>query len=227
MTPSAYRSARVSTSTALKVACSGAMYNGVPITVPKLVNRVCSESCIPLVALANPKSMTPRHGLAVVRLDEDIGWLQVAVDDSLLMGVLYRRANLRKQHKAFRHVELVLVAELIEWDPLHQLHHEKRQTVAGRAGVEQLGDIRVIHERNRLPLGLEAREDRGRAAALGPNQLDGDLALDRFGLLGHPDAAHAPFADRLQELVPAGDERPGRSDQGLRGRRRPEGGTGG
>ena len=29
--------------------------------------------------------------------------------------------------------------------------------------------------------------------------------LDRLGLLGHPDAAHAAFADRLNELVRTDD----------------------
>ena len=42
----------------------------------------------------------------------------------------------------------------------------------------------------------------------GLDHLDGDQALDRLGLLGHPDAAHAALADRLDELVRA-DHRPG------------------
>ena len=33
-----------------------------------------------------------------------------------------------------------------------------------------------------------------------------DLALDRLGLLGDPDLAHAPFADLLLQRVAAGDE---------------------
>ena len=168
-----------------------------------------------------------RHGLAVVRFDQDIGRLQVAVDDALLMGVLHRRANLHEQHQPFAHVELVLVAEFNQRDPLHQLHREKRHAVRGGAGIEQLGNVRVIHERNGLPFGLETGEDHARAAPVNPDQLDGHLAFDRFNLLGHPDAAHAPFADRLQQLVPAGDHGPGRSDRGVIRRRRPEGSTAG
>ena len=56
-------SARVSTSTALKFACSGAMYSGVPRTLPNPVNSVCSVSCKPLVAFASPKSITFGTGL--------------------------------------------------------------------------------------------------------------------------------------------------------------------
>ena len=29
----------------------------------------------------------------------------------------------------------------------------------GRAGVEHLGDVRMVHQRQRLPLGLEAGDD--------------------------------------------------------------------
>ena len=57
-------SARVSMSTALNLACSGAMYNGVPKTLPKAVNIVCSVSCNPDVAFARPKSMTFGTGLS-------------------------------------------------------------------------------------------------------------------------------------------------------------------
>ena len=39
----------------------------------------------------------------------------------------------------------------------------------------------------------------------GLDQLDGDVPLDRLGLLGPPDAAHAALADRLDERVLAGD----------------------
>ena len=56
-------SARVSMSSALKLACSGAMYSGVPATPPKAVNRLCSVSRRPLVALARPKSITLGTGL--------------------------------------------------------------------------------------------------------------------------------------------------------------------
>ena len=84
----------------------------------------------------------------------------------------------------------------------------------------------VIHQRDRLPLGFEAGEDHRRAAALGPDQLDSHLAFDRFGLFGHPDATHAAFADRLQELVLAGDEGSCRSDGGVQGGRRGEGWAG-
>ena len=43
-------------------------------------------------------------------------------------------------------------------------------------------------------------------AAFDADELDGDAALDGFDLVGHPDRAHAAFADLLEELVAADDE---------------------
>src|SRR5262249_2092005 len=41
----------------------------------------------------------------------------------------------------------------------------------------------------------------------GLDELEGDFATDRLGLFGHPDGAHAAFADLLQKLVAAGYNR--------------------
>ena len=48
----------------------------------------------------------------------------------------------------------------------------------------------------------------------GLDQLQGNLTLDRLGLLGNPDFAHAPFADLFLQRVPAGNQEIG-CDVGL------------
>ena len=70
------------------------------------------------------------------------------------------------------------------------------------AGVEDAGDVDVVHHRQGLPLGLEAGDDLAAVHAR-LDDLEGDLALDGLRLLGHEDDAHAAFADLLQELVGA------------------------
>ena len=77
----------------------------------------------------------------------------------------------------------------------------------GRAGIEHLGDVRMVHQRQGLPLGLEAGDDLPAVHAR-LDDLEGDLAADRLCLLGHVDDAHAAFADLLEQLVGA-DERAG------------------
>ena len=99
------------------------------------------------------------HRCAVVALDQDVRRLQVAVDDPLLVGVLHGRADLAEERQPFREAEPVLVAILGERDALDQFHHEERPAGLGRAGVEDLGDVRVVHQRQGLPLRLEPGQD--------------------------------------------------------------------
>ncbi len=87
------------------------------------------------------------------------------------------------------------------------------------AGVEDPGDVLVVHHRQGLALGLEAGDDLA-AVHAGLDDLERDLAADRLLLLGHVDDAHAPFADLLEQLVGA-DDRAGLSRERLvAGRRR-------
>ena len=62
----------------------------------------------------------------------------------------------------------------------------------------------MVHQRQRLPLGLEAGDHLPRVHAR-LDDLERDRPLDRLGLLGHEHDAHAPFADLLQQLVRADD----------------------
>ena len=60
----------------------------------------------------------------------------------------------------------------------------------------------MVHQRQRLPLGLEAGDDLlGVHAQL--DDLERDAAADRLLLLGHVDHAAAAFADLLQQFVAA------------------------
>ena len=71
----------------------------------------------------------------------------------------------------------------------------------------------MVHHGQRLPLGLEAGDDLA-AVHAGLDDLEGDLALHRLGLLGHEDGAHAAFANLLKQLVRA-DDRARAFQQGL------------
>src|SRR5206468_6738035 len=85
-----------------------------------------------------------------------------------------------------------------------QLHDEVRPTVLGGPGIEDAGDVDVVHYRQGLSFGLEAGDDLlGVHARL--DYFERDFALDGLGLLGHVDRAHAAFADLLEQLVRADD----------------------
>ena len=62
----------------------------------------------------------------------------------------------------------------------------------------------MVHQGQRLPLGFEAGDDLARIHA-GLDDLERHQPLDRLGLLGHVDRAHAAFADLLRGACRADD----------------------
>ena len=98
--------------------------------------------------------------------------------------------------------KIVLVAILGDLDAAHQFHDEVGPAGVGGARVEHLGDVRMVHHRQRLALGFEAGDDRlGVHAQL--DDLERDAAAHRFLLLGHVNHAAAAFADFLEQFVAA------------------------
>ena len=143
-----------------------------------------------------------RDRLGVVQRDEHVRWLDVTVDDALLVRVLDGVADLHEQVQPLPHRELGLVTVLGDGDALDKLHHEVRPACLGGAGLQHRRDVRVIHHRQRLPLGLEPRDHLlGVHAEL--DDLQGDPASDRVLLLGHVHDAEAALADLLEDLVRA------------------------
>ncbi len=118
------------------------------------------------------------------------------------MGVLDRLADRDEQFQALSRREVVLVAVAGDGDTLDEIHHEVRPASARCAGIQHAGDVGVVHQGQGLPLGLEAGDDLA-GVHTGLDQFEGNQAFDRLGLLGHPDAAHAALADRLNELIRA------------------------
>ena len=102
---------------------------------------------------------------------------------------------------------MFFVAVLRDRHALDQLHDEVGPAGVGRARIEHPGDVRMVHHRQGLPLGLEAGDHLPRVHAR-LDDLERDRPLDRLGLLGHEDDAHAAFADLLQQLVGADHRRP-------------------
>jgi hypothetical protein len=124
------------------------------------------------------------------------------VDDALLVGVLHRPAHGDEEVQPLPWGKVVVVAVLGDRNPLDQVHDEVRPPGVGRAGVQHAGDVRVVHQGQGQPLGLEPRDDLT-GVHPGLDELDRDQSLDRLGLLGHPHGAHAALADRLDQLVGA------------------------
>ena len=143
-----------------------------------------------------------RH--TVVERDQDVRRLQVAVDDPLLVGVLHGPADEHEQLQPLPDRELLSVAVLGDGQATDQLHDEVGAARTGHPAVVDLGDVRVVHHRQGLPLGLEPGDDLLRVHPR-LDDLQGHLAAHGLTLFGHVDDAHAPLADLLHQLVGADD----------------------
>ena len=131
------------------------------------------------------------------------------MDNALLVRVLERMADVDEELEAVARRQVVRIAVLADRNPAHQLHDEVRPPRLGRARVKDLRDPRVIHHRQRLALGLEARDHFACVSMPGLMIFERHFATEPgAGLLSHVDHAKAAFADLLQQLeVP--DQRTG------------------
>ena len=124
------------------------------------------------------------------------------MDDALLVGVLDAGADHAKEPQASVDRQAVSVAVGGEAVAGHVLHGEVGVTLFGGVGLEDLGDVRVLEACHGLALGLET-DPSFRVEEARTHDLEGDPALERLGLLGKEDAAHAAAAERLQDAVGA------------------------
>jgi hypothetical protein len=111
--------------------------------------------------------------------------------------MLHTIADQDEEFHSLPQSEPVLVAIGHDWHPCDILHDEVRPSLGRGTGFEDLGDGRVVHQRQRLAFGLKAGHDFARVHA-GFDQLDGDAPPHRVLLLGEPNLAHAALADHLK-----------------------------
>ena len=124
------------------------------------------------------------------------------MNDPLLMRVLNRVANLREELQPPFGREIVLIAVVRDFGAAHQFHDEVRPARVRRTSVEDPGDVRMIHKRQRLSFRLKARDDRVRVHAE-LDDLERDPTTHRFLLFGHVNDTATAFTDLLQQFVTA------------------------
>ena len=107
------------------------------------------------MALATPKSITFGTGAAVVERDQNVAGLDVPVNDALLMRMLHGLADGDEELQSLAGRQMLLVAELRDRNAMDEFHHEVRPATVGRARIEHLGDVGVVHQRQGLAFGLE------------------------------------------------------------------------
>src|SRR5206468_4042768 len=118
---------------------------------------------------------------AVVQRYQDITRFDVPVNYALLVGVLHGPADVQEQFQPVVDRQVVLVAEVRDRNAADQLHDEIRSAAVGRAGIQDAGDVGVVHQRQGLPFHLETGHDLpGGHARL--EDLESHFAADGLGL---------------------------------------------
>ena len=177
------------------------MYSGVPINCPCSVKIVCCGERLGH-GLGDAEVDDLRHRLIVHHGDQHVLRLDVAVDDSLLMGVLHRLAHGNEELQAFFQRELVPVAVVGDRLAVDQFHDKVGPARFRAAGVEDLGDVRMVHHRQGLPLGLEAGQNLPRVHAR-LDDLQRHPPADRLFLVGKIDSSKTAFAQHAEQFVRA------------------------
>ena len=124
------------------------------------------------------------------------------MDDSLLVCMLHTTANVDEQLQSLPSIEMVFVAVLRNGYALYEFHNEIRATRGTRPCIEHLGNVGMVHHRQRLPLRVKSCNDIF-VVHVGPDKLQGNAAFDGLRLFGHIDNAHAAFTDLLKQFVRA------------------------
>jgi hypothetical protein len=143
-----------------------------------------------------------RGRLVLRTADQHVAGLEIAVDQSFLMRVQHAFAGLKKQRDACADIQFQLIAMRGDIQTAHVLHRKIRLSRRGGAGFIDHRHVGMVHQRQRLPLGLETRKHL-LAVHAGLDQLQCDLALHRFALFGQVHRTHAALTERIEQLIGA------------------------
>ena len=150
--------------------------------------------------LGHAKIYDLRHRHAIMVGHQNVRRLDVAVNDPLLVRVLDGLANLNEKVQALGGGKIFLVAIVRDFDAADQFHDKVGPAGVGRAGLEDFGNVGMIHERQRLPLRFESGDNAPRIHTE-LDDLEGDAAADGVFLLGHVHHATSALANLLKEFV--------------------------
>ncbi len=202
--------------------CSGLMYAGVPTTKPACGLQVRLLRDAEDLGDAEVEHLDDLH--AVDPREEDVGRLEVAVDDARRVGAIDAAGHLPEHVRHLRRGEPTPALQaLLQALALEQLHrHEGEPPV--RPVVEDLHHVRAAELRRRPRLELEAAEQLPRVRPVGRvDQLDRDGGAQRH-VIGEPHLPHGPRAERRAQPVTPADQRAGARHEwaaGCGGRRGP------
>ena len=170
--------------------CSGAMYAGVPSTVPVPVMSVRST------AFAMPRSASFTEPSLP---EQDVGRLDVAVDDAGAVRVVERLGDGAHDLDRAARLDLAAREHVGERLPLHVLHDEQDGLVV-LLGVEDRDEVRMAEGGAELGLALEAAGVHVVVLG-GMHPLDGHIAVEPL-VARQVDGRHAARAKPADHPIP-------------------------
>ena len=129
----------------------------------------------------------------------DVGGLQIAVNDALLVRRFERLGNLLRDRERLIERDRTSSNALREIVSLDQFHHEGGHAPALFEAVDG-GDVWVVQRGERLGFTLEAREPISVVRERLGQDLDRDVAI-QLRVAGPEDLPHAAFADAGDNFV--------------------------
>src|ERR1700677_2778130 len=115
----------------------------------------------------------------------------------LLVRVLHSVAYFHEKFQALVNVEFISIAIIRDRRAWYILHYEIWLAVGGSSSVKSLGNRWMVHDSQRLPLGLEPMQHRVIAHA-GSDEFQRHLPPYRGRLFCQPDLSHAALTEFLQ-----------------------------
>src|SRR4051794_2824609 len=115
------------------------------------------------------------------------------MNNPLLVSVLHRLAYMDEQIEPGADGQVALIAKIGDGNAANQFHDKVRTAGNSFTAVKDVGDVRMIHEGQRLPLYFKAGNYLARVHTR-LEDLERDLAPDRLRLLRHEDDAETAFA---------------------------------
>ena len=154
----------------------------------------------------DPKVNHSGNRIPTTIFDEDIGRLEIPMDDRALMGVLYRGTDLLKQADAIPDRETMAFAVFDQGFTLDQFHDNIRAIGMIEPSINHARDPLVVHASQYRSFRTEPCDHRG-GREVGPKDLDGNRTLYGDQLLSAIHHAEPTTPDFLPDPVTIDDRR--------------------
>lgn len=122
--------------------------------------------------------------------DEDVGGLEVGVDDEMTVGVVDGVDDFEEEVDALLEGEAAKVAELVDGETVDELHDDVVEAFGGGSAIEEADDAGVV-ERGEDAAFLGESGGRAGGEEVGVEDFDGDALGELLDSLAEIDGSHA------------------------------------